>query len=145
MQSTPRIRYTLCKDERLSRRKLIEALHQEGKPLKTPAIILLYRITEVPCEFPAQAMFSVSKRIFKRAHDRNRVKRLLREAYRKQKHIVYTSLQAIDKQATLHFIFTGKQLPNQSFFFGKLTDLLSRFSGELSQLPNEDSGRDLLS
>ena len=131
MQSTPRIRYTLCKDERLSRRKLIEALHQEGKPLKTPAIILLYRMTEVPCEFPAQAMFSVSKRIFKRAHDRNRVKRLLREAYRKQKHIVYTSLQAIDKQATLHFIFTGKQLPNQAYVFGKLTDLLSRFSGEL--------------
>lgn len=145
MQSTPRIRYTLCKHERLSRRKLIEALHQEGKPLKTPAIILLYRITEVPCEFPAQAMFSVSKRIFKRAHDRNRVKRLLREAYRKQKHIVYTSLQAIDKQATLHFIFTGKQLPNQAYVFGKLTDLLSRFSGELSQLPKEDSGRDLLS
>jgi ribonuclease P protein component len=142
VQSTPRIRYTLCKDERLSRRKLIEALHQEGKPLKTPAIILLYRMTEVPCEFPAQAMFSVSKRIFKRAHDRNRVKRLLREAYRKQKHIVYTSLQAIDKQATLHFIFTGKQLPNQAYVFGKLTDLLSRFSGELKQLPKEDSGRD---
>jgi ribonuclease P protein component len=142
VQSTPRILYTLCKDERLSRRKLIEALHQEGKPLKTPAIILLYRMTEVPCEFPAQAMFSVSKRIFKRAHDRNRVKRLLREAYRKQKHIVYTSLQAIDKQATLHFIFTGKQLPNQAYVFGKLTDLLSRFSGELKQLPKEDSGRD---
>jgi ribonuclease P protein component len=142
VQSAPRIRYTLCKDERLSRRKLIEALHQEGKSLKTPAIILVYRMTEVPCEFPAQAMFSVSKRIFKRAHDRNRVKRLLREAYRKQKHIVYTSLQARDKQATLHFIFTGKQLPNQAYVFGKLSDLLSRFSGELSQLPKEDSGRD---
>jgi hypothetical protein len=70
------------------------------------------------------------------------VKRLLREAYRKQKHIVYTSLQAIDKQATWHFIFTGKQLPNQAYVFGKLSDLLSRFSGELKQLPKEDSGRD---
>ena len=131
MQPTPVIRHTLCKDERLSRRKLIEALHQEGLSLKTPAIILVYRFTEVPCDFPAQAMFSVSKRIFKRAHDRNRVKRLLREAYRKQKHIVYSSLKERGQQATLHFIFTGKQLPNQAYVFGKLNDLMSRFRAEV--------------
>ena len=53
-----------------------------------------------------------------------------------------TDWEAIDKQATLHFIFTGKQLPNQAYVFGKLTDLLSRFSGELNQLPREDSGSD---
>jgi len=117
---------------------LIEALHQEGLSLKTPAIILVYRFNEVPCNFPAQAMFSVSKRIFKRAHDRNRVKRLLREAYRKQKHIVYTSLQEQEQQATLHFIFTGKQLPNQAYVFGKLTDLMSRFSAQvIAQKPTE--------
>ena len=132
MQPTPVIRHTLCKDERLSRRKLIEALHQEGLSLKTPAIILVYRFTEVPCDFPAQAMFSVSKRIFKRAHDRNRVKRLLREAYRKQKHIVYSSLKERGQQATLHFIFTGKQLPNYPYVFGKMNDLIFRFCHETS-------------
>ena len=140
MQQTTALRHTLCKDERLSRRKLIEELHSEGFSLKSPAIILVYRFTEVPCEFPAQAMFSVSKRIFKRAHDRNRVKRLLREAYRKQKQIVYSSLREKGQQATLHFIFTGKQLPNQAYVFGKLTDLMSRFSADaIAQLP--DKGR----
>jgi ribonuclease P protein component len=127
------IRQTLCKDERLSRRKIIESLHQRGASIKTPAIILVYELTELPVTFPAQVMFSASKRIFKRAHDRNRVKRLLREAYRKQKHIVYTSLSAANKQAALHFIFTGRQIPNQPYAFGKILELIKRFDDELQK------------
>lgn len=122
---------TLCKEERLSRKKIIEALHEKGLSIKTPAIILVYHFTELPCAFPAQAMFSASKRIFKRAHDRNRVKRLLKEAYRKQKHIVYTSLIKEEKQAALHFIFTGHQLPNQAYAFGKILELMKRFNEEI--------------
>jgi ribonuclease P protein component len=122
----------LCKDERLSRRKIIESLHASGRSIKTPAIILVYEFTELPCTFPAQAMFSASKRIFKKAHDRNRVKRLLREAYRKQKHVVYTSLHERQTQAALHFIFTGRQLPNQAYVHGKITELLRRFNEELN-------------
>lgn len=128
-----KIRYTLGKEERLSRKKIIEALHAKGIAIKSPAIILVYHFTELPCTFPAQAMFSVSKRIFKRAHDRNRAKRLMREAYRKQKHIVYTSLETSGKQAALHFIFTGRQLPNQPYAHGKISDLIQRFCVELSR------------
>ena len=102
--------------------------------IKTPAIILLYQVTELPVTFPAQVMFSASKRIFKRAHDRNRVKRLLREAYRKQKHIVYTSLSGAQKQAALHFIFTGRQLPNQAYAFGKILELIKRFDEEIQKM-----------
>jgi len=93
----------------------------------------VYELTELPVTFPAQVMFSASKRIFKRAHDRNRVKRLLREAYRKQKHIVYTSLSAANKQAALHFIFTGRQIPNQPYAFGKILELIKRFDDELQK------------
>ncbi len=125
------LRQTLCKEERLSRRKLIGELHSKGVSVKTPAIILVYRITELPCKFPAQAMFSASKRIFKRSHDRNLAKRMMREAYRKQKHIVYSSLESIEKQAALHFIFTGRQLPNQAYAFGKILELMKRFNEEI--------------
>jgi len=93
----------------------------------------VYEITELPVTFPAQVMFSASKRIFKRAHDRNRVKRLLREAYRKQKHIVYTSLSGANKQAALHFIFTGRQIPNQPYAYGKILELIKRFDDELQK------------
>jgi ribonuclease P protein component len=125
-------RHTLCKDERLSRRKIIEALHAQGASVKSPAIILVYLPCELPVDFPVQAMFSASKRLFKRAHDRNRVKRLLREAYRKQKNVVYTSLASRKQQYALHFIFTGKQLPNYAYVFGKMNDLILRFCNEAS-------------
>jgi ribonuclease P protein component len=123
-------RQTLCKDERLSRKKLIEQLHEKGVSIKTPAIILIYNFCELPTHFPAQVMVTVSKRNFKRAHDRNRVKRLLREAYRKQKHIVYTSLKEQEKQASLLFIFTGRTLPNAQYAHGKISELLKRFVQE---------------
>ena len=135
MQQRPQ-RNTLCKDERLSRRKIIEAVHASGSSIKSPAIILVYLPRELPVDFPAQAMFSASKRLFKRAHDRNRVKRLLREAYRKQKHTVYTSLQTRNQQYALHFIFTGKQLPNYAYVFGKMNDLIVRFCNETAQKPD---------
>ncbi len=125
-------RETLRKEERLTRKKLIEDTHKNGMSVKTPAIVMVYHFTELPETFPAQALFTVSKRIFKRAHDRNRVKRLLREAYRKQKHIVYTSIKAHDQQYALHFIFTGKQLPNYPYVFGKMNDLILRFCHEAS-------------
>jgi ribonuclease P protein component len=128
----PPIRHTFSKDERLSRRKIIESLHEKGFSVKSPAIILVYLPCELPTDHPAQAMFSASKRLFKRAHDRNRVKRLLREAYRKQKHIVYTSIKARNQQYALHFIFTGKQLPNYPYVFGKMNDLILRFCHETS-------------
>jgi len=113
-------------------------LQSDGKSIKTPAIILVHRFAELPCEFPAQVMVTASKRLFKRAHDRNRIKRLMREAFRKQKHIVYTSLAEQKLQATLLFIFTGKQLPNQAYVHGKISELLKRFNEELEKnKPNE--------
>ena len=126
-------RFTLSKEERLSRKKIIETLHDKGKSIKTPAIILVYQVTDLPTDFPAQVMFAASKRLYKRAHDRNRIKRLLREGYRKQKHIVYSSLDERQKQAALLFIFTGRQLPNAEYIHGKISELLFRFNQEIDK------------
>jgi len=100
---------------------------------------LVYRLTELPVDFPAQVMVTASKRLFKLPHDRNRITRLMREAYRKQKHIVYSSLRQHQKQATLMFIFTGKQLPNQAYVHGKITELLKRFNEELEKSRSNES------
>jgi len=55
---------------------------------------------------------TVSKKHFKRAVDRNRIKRLTREAYRLSKQELQQKLENSDKQLLLFFIFTGKELPD---------------------------------
>lgn len=123
----PVVHFTLSKDERLSRKKIIEEVFKNGLSIKSQALIVVYYYTELPVKFPAQVMFTASKKLYKRAHDRNRIKRLMREAYRKQKHVVYNSLNRKQKQAALLFIFTGRQLPNYPYVHGKMSELLRKF------------------
>lgn len=122
------IRYTLGKHERLTRRKLIADVHERGTSLRSPAMVLVYLRSDLPEPVPAQVLFAVSKRNYRRAHDRNRIKRLMREAYRKQKPDLFHRLSEAKVQYALMFIFTGRQLPNQAYVHGKMKDLLRQFN-----------------
>ena len=62
-------------------------------------------------DFPVQMTVSVSKKRFKRAVDRNRIKRLVREAYRLQKPQLYEQLGETDEQLAWMIIFVGKEMP----------------------------------
>lgn len=87
------MRMTLGKEERLKSRKLISKLYEEGSSIKTFPLRMVYLQTAHTSKFPCQVAVSVSKRNFKLAVDRNRLKRLLRETYRLQKEIVYNNLE----------------------------------------------------
>lgn len=78
--------YTFPKSERLSSRSAIKELFSTAnKHIFAYPFKLLYLTQEqATTEYP-QVVISVSKRIFRNASDRNRVKRLVREAYRLQK------------------------------------------------------------
>jgi len=129
--------FTLSKEERLTRKKIIEEVFASGKSVKSPAVVLVYLFTPLPVELPVQVLFTASKRNFKRAHDRNRIKRLLREAYRHQKHPTLDGLKASGRQAALLFIFTGKQLPDYAYVHGRMRDLLKRFALETQNVPKD--------
>ena len=76
------MKFTLGKQERLKSRKLIEKLYKNGESVKAFPLRMVYLQTAHTSKFPAQVGVSVAKRNFKKAPDRNRLKRLMRETYR---------------------------------------------------------------
>lgn len=119
--------YTLGARERLKSRKQLDLLFQEGKSWNNGPLKLFYRFRESGPGIPVlQAGFGVSKRNFKKATDRNRIKRLLREAYRLQKADLQETLQQRQQAVDLFLLFTGRELPEQSFLEEKILQALNR-------------------
>ena len=118
------MKFTLGKQERLKSRKLIGRLYEEGEVLKVFPFRMVYIQTEHNSKFPVQAGVSVPKRNFKRAVDRNRIKRLMRESYRLQKNIVYDS---IDKPYVFMISYLAKDEWKYVDLAKKMNKLLTLF------------------
>lgn len=73
-----------------------------------------------------QAAFGVSSRIFKKAVDRNRIKRLTREAYRLQKQELAAAAGANNKKLAVFFLYVGKDLPEYELVKQKMEVILAR-------------------
>lgn len=118
------MRFTFGKQEKLKSRKLIEKLFTEGNSVKKFPVRLVFLQTKHTSNFPVQAGFSVPKRNFKKAVDRNRIKRLLREAYRHQKQPLYDQLE---KPYIFMFTFIGKKEPTYLEAQQKIQEVLALF------------------
>lgn len=108
-------RYTLGKDERLKSRKSIDQLFKEGKSLSLFPIRIIYQKTLQPqhqASSNLQAGFTVSTKHFKRATDRNRTRRLMKEAYRLQKNELLQTITAKEIKLDIFFIYIGKEVPD---------------------------------
>lgn len=75
---------------------------------------------------PLQAGFTVSKKNFKKAVDRNRIKRLMKEGYRIQKNNLISKLQLKKRCMTVFFIYTGHDLPEHKIVFQKIDMILNK-------------------
>ena len=133
-------RYTLGKSDKLKSTKAIEQLFKEGKSFSAFPFRVLYMYLEAPASSPLQTTakhteagasvlqtaFSVSKKHFKKAVDRNRIKRLMREAWRLQKNALTNKINSNNKDLKVFIIYTGNELPEYDLIFEKTAAVIKR-------------------
>ena len=73
-----------------------------------------------------QAAVGVSSRNFKKATDRNRIKRLMREAWRLQKNKLHDHLQEENEQLSVFILYVGKEIPEYEVVFEKVETIINR-------------------
>ncbi len=124
--------YTFSLAERLKRERHIEALFQTGKAFSVfPLRVVWLLVPRGKETSPARAGFSAPKKKFRHAHDRNRLKRLMREAWRLHKGEFYVNVPA-EKQLQIFWLFTGAELVPYTSVEAALRKALSRLQKELS-------------
>ena len=119
------MRNTFRKEEKLKKKKLITELFTTGKSISVFPLKLVYLEMDHDSNYKIQAGVSVSKRNFKRAVDRNRIKRLMRETYRKNKYLIYNSEDT--KKHIFMFIYQGKNEESYQVVEERMINLIERF------------------
>jgi len=132
--------FTLGKNERLKSRKQIEQLFSKGKGFPLSPFRIYYQVTPLITSSSSTLQFGagVSGKNFKRAVDRNRVKRLTREAYRLQKKQLQEATIEKKLQLNIFFIYTGKELPAFNIVREKVNVILNK----LTKIVNENNSPD---
>jgi len=88
------MKITFNKREKLRSKKAFTELIKLGRPFHSQPFLIIWEKTSPGKKYPAQVAVSVSKKLFKRAVDRNIIKRRTLEAYRLNKHILYEFLDS---------------------------------------------------
>lgn len=121
-------RQTLGRDRRLKSRKAIAALFAAGERLQLPLLRVRHRI-DTGRDGGVKAAFSASSRVFRRAVDRNRIKRLMREAWRRQVGPLEAGLTSGMGGVDIFLIHQGKELPEYAALYaqvGKVVESLMK-------------------
>jgi ribonuclease P protein component len=119
-------RETFNKSERLCSTKIISGLFESGNIFYTSLFKVIWKSSPVPISAPCQVVFSVSKKGFRLAVTRNLIKRRLREAYRKNKNILYESLMSENKQIVFIVIIRRNSVPDYQIIEKSIQEMLNR-------------------
>ena len=120
-------RFTYPKQEKLKSHTIINTMFSEGKSVSKYPLRLVYIPLEESEEVLIKMGVSVSKKYFKKAVDRNYYKRLLREAYRLNKHIL---LEKLDKPYAIMFFYQTKEKMAFEEIQQKTIQLFEKFTSQ---------------
>jgi ribonuclease P protein component len=137
-------KFTLGKDERLKSRKQIEQLFKEGKSFVVNPFRVYFVVKSVSIPIGTSMVnglqfgIGASSKNFKKAVDRNRIKRLTREAWRLQKNDpiaigLKEKLKSSGKQLNVFFIYIGKELPDFTTVKDKVAVALKKLSDKIDE------------
>lgn len=124
--------FTLSKQERLSSLKDIEVLFKEGKSFTKYPFRVIWLEKDPTSGTRIRVMFSVSKRKFPKAVDRNKVKRLMRESYRLLKPEFYQSLP-LNASWDIGLVYSGTEILGFAEIQRNLSKALERLSTQHRQ------------
>lgn len=128
---------TFKKEERLHHKKLIEELSKCGRSFLIYPFKVIWMEKDINAKYPAQVLFTVSKKKQRKAVQRNKTKRILKEAYRKNKEAYfYEFLRNNNTQCVAMFIFLSEETPKYNHIETKIISVLKRLKKEIENKQN---------
>ncbi|QOG03192.1 ribonuclease P protein component [Flavobacterium sp. MDT1-60] len=128
--------FTYPKNERLKSKTTIGLLFSEGKSVSKYPLRLVYRQAEADSEEKIKMGVSVSKKYFKRAVDRNYFKRILRETYRLNKHLLWNNLE---QPYSLMFFYQTKDKLSYEEINTKTIQLFEKFIQQINKTTDSET------
>ncbi len=122
--------FTYPKSEKLKSKNTIDLLFSEGKSVSKYPLRLVYVEGNFGENIPLKMGVSVSKKHFKKAVDRNYFKRVLRETYRLNKHLL---LDNLDKPYAFMLLYQSKDRLSYDEINTKTIQLFEKFLSQIKQ------------
>ena len=123
--------YSFSRSEKLKSDKAIASLFETGKNLSVWPIRVIYRKIQTSEKSPVKVAFSVPKKNFKRAVDRNLLKRRMREAYRLNKQLLVHGIEASLPQLEIMMIYQAQHIEEYEKINRSIIELLQKISSIL--------------
>ncbi|MHC5201082.1 ribonuclease P protein component [Myroides sp. LJL119] len=124
------LKYTYPKKEKLKSHTVIDSMFSQGKTVSKYPLRIVYIPVTNKENLPLKVGVSVSKRYFKKAVDRNYFKRLLRESYRLNKHLLINKL---DQPYAMMIFYQTKDRLNYEQINHKMVKLMEKFIEQINK------------